>query len=317
MSSLRQFAQREAAEVCGFASAAVDLLTEDDPAASMISAGLSGTSSTSHLPDPPGVVTIRLNYQLGLPGMLFSLLDYETDGSLVSDIHDTLSSIMASMASDNLQSWLALCREVLNDQNKPGAAATTGSGHDKIGSPGHSDDEEDPDQKKADDDTKFTFADDPDAARRALMIQPRWTTRVFAAQCLRKIIQECCQGNRAHYDLTLAREIQLTPLSGDFLVLHLPELVGVAYVAAISDADPLRLEGLRTLQVIIEMFGETPEPEPAFPGQVILEQHQAQVGAAVRPAFSEDTPSHVTAAACDVCSAWIGSGVARNLRSGH
>ena len=134
MSSLRQFAQREAAEVCGFASAAVDLLTEDDPAASMISAGLSGTSSTSHLPDPPGVVTIRLNYQLGLPGMLFSLLDYETDGSLVSDIHDTLSSIMASMASDNLQSWLALCREVLNDQNKPGAAATTGSGHDKIGS---------------------------------------------------------------------------------------------------------------------------------------------------------------------------------------
>ena len=38
-----------------------------------------------------------------------------------------------------------------------------------------------------------------------------------------------------------------------------------------------------------------------------------QVGAAVRPAFAEDTPSHVTAAACDVCSAWIGSGVARDL----
>ena len=38
-----------------------------------------------------------------------------------------------------------------------------------------------------------------------------------------------------------------------------------------------------------------------------------QVGAAIRPAFSNDTPSHVTAAACEVCSAWIGSGVARDL----
>ena len=38
-----------------------------------------------------------------------------------------------------------------------------------------------------------------------------------------------------------------------------------------------------------------------------------QVGAALRPAFSPETPSHVTSAACQVCSAWIGSGVARDL----
>lgn len=38
-----------------------------------------------------------------------------------------------------------------------------------------------------------------------------------------------------------------------------------------------------------------------------------QVGAALRPAFSPETPSHVTAAACQVCSAWIGSGVAHDL----
>jgi len=37
------------------------------------------------------------------------------------------------------------------------------------------------------------------------------------------------------------------------------------------------------------------------------------VGAALRPAFAGDeAPSHVTAAACDVCSAWLGSGVARD-----
>jgi len=38
-----------------------------------------------------------------------------------------------------------------------------------------------------------------------------------------------------------------------------------------------------------------------------------KVGAALRPAFSAETPSHVTAAACEACSAWIGSGVARDL----
>lgn len=55
-----------------------------------------------------------------------------------------------------------------------------------------------------------------------------------------------------------------------------------------------------------------PEPEVHEP-HVILEQFQAQVSAALGPAFDPETPSHVTAAACQVCSAWICSGVARNL----
>ena len=39
----------------------------------------------------------------------------------------------------------------------------------------------------------------------------------------------------------------------------------------------------------------------------------SQVGAALRPAFAADTSPDVTAAACEVCSCWIGSGVARDL----
>lgn len=54
-------------------------------------------------------------------------------------------------------------------------------------------------------------------------------------------------------------------------------------------------------------------PEPEFPGHLLLEQFQAQVGAALRPAFEPETPSSVTAVACEVCSTWIGSGVARDL----
>ena len=52
------------------------------------------------------------------------------------------------------------------------------------------------------------------------------------------------------------------------------------------------------LQEIITKFAKVPEPE--FPGHVILEQYQAQVGAALRPAFSPDTAPDVTSAACEV-----------------
>merc|ERR1739838_388868 len=120
-----------------------------------------------------------------------------------------------------------------------------------------------------------------------------------------------CENNRAHFDLALAREIQTTKMKGDYLVLHLSEIVRMGFMGATSDSDQLRLEGLHILQLIIDRFAQIPEPE--FPGHDILEQYQAQVGAALRPAFSPETASHVTARACEVCSAWIGSGVARDL----
>jgi len=44
--------------------------------------------------------------------MLFSILDLEVDPTLLSNVHDTISFIMHSMASDNLATWLTLLREV-------------------------------------------------------------------------------------------------------------------------------------------------------------------------------------------------------------
>lgn len=67
--------------------------------------------------------------------------------------------------------------------------------------------------------------------------------------------------------------------SGDYLVLHLSELIRMAFIAATSDSDDLRLEGLRTLHIIIEKFSKVPEPE--FPGHLLLEQFQAQVASSI------------------------------------
>ena len=58
--------------------------------------------------------------------------------------------------------------------------------------------------------------------------------------------------DRAHFDLSLAKEVGLVSVGGgrtDFLVLHLSELVRMCFMAATSDSDPLRLEGLLTMQV--------------------------------------------------------------------
>ena len=227
----------------------------------------------------------------GLPGMLFSLLDQEEDEVVMRHAQQTITSILVTMASTSLSTWLSLCKEVLTVSVD---AATEGSGADE--------------RDEDDDNAEFTHGEDSSAVA---MVQPRWGTRVFAAVCLRKIIQECCEGDRAHFDLCLAKEVALAGGRGDYLVLHLSELVRMCFMAATSDSDPLRLEGLRTMQVVIDRFAETTEPE--FPGHVILEQYQAQVGAALRPAFAPDTASHVTATACAVCSTWISSGVAREL----
>ena len=114
---------------------------------------------------------------LGLPGILFSYLDHEMDPVLLSNIHDTLTYIMQSMAAENLTLWLSLLREVLTVSTDALEAGGGPTGKKLL-------DEDKDEDDAAGDDVEFTSGEE---ARDA--IQPRWPTRVFAAECLRKIIQ--------------------------------------------------------------------------------------------------------------------------------
>uniref|UniRef100_A0A8C7I404 HEAT repeat-containing protein 5A n=1 Tax=Oncorhynchus kisutch TaxID=8019 RepID=A0A8C7I404_ONCKI len=252
---LRQLAQREAAEVCEYA---MSLARNKD-----------STDST----------TVNLNItETGLEGVLFGMLDRETDRKLCHDIHDTLGHMLSSLAVDKLSHWLKLCKDVL--------AATTEDDSEK--------------QDEIDDDIMFTALGEDNNAKPS--VAPRWVTRVFAADCLCRIILLCENADKTHFDLAGAR---------DLLVLHLSDLIRMAFMAATDNSNQLRMAGLQALEDIIKKFASVPEPE--FPGHVILEQYQANVGAALRPAFSPDTPSDITAKACQVCSTWIGSGVVSDL----
>uniref|UniRef100_A0A4W6CIG5 HEAT repeat-containing protein 5B n=1 Tax=Lates calcarifer TaxID=8187 RepID=A0A4W6CIG5_LATCA len=277
---LRQLAQREAAEVCEYAmslakrcdSMAVDFVSGSD-----------------------------LNItETGLEGVLFGMLDRETDRKLCSDIHDTLGHMLSSLAVEKLSHWLKLCKDVL--------AATTDVGG-AVAFEVEKDEEDSEKKDEMDDDTMFTGLGEDDKSKPS--VAPRWVTRVFAADCLCRIILLCENADKAHFDLATARSAQAKNPKGDLLVLHLSDLIRMAFMAATDHSNQLRMAGLQALEDIIKKFASVPEPE--FPGHVILEQYQANVGAALRPAFSPDTPSDITAKACQVCSTWIGSGVVSDL----
>ncbi|KAB7498931.1 HEAT repeat-containing protein 5B [Armadillidium nasatum] len=232
-------------------------------------------SYTNNLDESPtGFVRI----ENGLPGILFNLLDTEMDKILEQHIHHAITSMLLALATSQLSLWLTICREVLTS-----ATDTGNENENEGGAEGENDD----------DMAQIHAGGEPDPHP---AIPPRWRTRVFAATCVAKIITEC-GNNRAHFDLALAREMQSTKMKGDFLVLHLSEIVRMGFMAATSDSDQLRLKGFLILNFIIEKFAKSPDPEFS----------------ALRPAFAPETASHVTAKACEVCSAWIGSGVARNL----
>ena len=65
----------------------------------------------------------------------------------------------------------------------------------------------DPDKEEAADDETGLQGKQPDTDVNRALVQPRWPTRVFAIECLLKIMQ-VCDGNRAHTDLALAKELK-------------------------------------------------------------------------------------------------------------
>uniref|UniRef100_A0A1W7RGW1 HEAT repeat-containing protein 5A n=1 Tax=Agkistrodon contortrix contortrix TaxID=8713 RepID=A0A1W7RGW1_AGKCO len=233
--------------------------------------------------------------EIGLEGALLSLLDKELDPKLCQDIRETLTHMLISMAVGKLSFWLKLCKDVLAASADFTTIASVDTSQEEEGT-------------QVDDELALTLAKKD---KLHPFPHPRWSTRVFAAECVCKIITQCENAGSAHFDIALAQEMKQRDSRDDFLVLYLADLIRMAFMAATDHSNQLRRSGLQMLLILIRKFAAVVEPE--FPGHVILEQYQANVGAALRPAFTPEAPPDVTAKACQVCSAWIASGVVNDL----
>lgn len=118
----------------------------------------------------------------------------------------------------------------------------------------------------------------------------RWQTRLFALQCLHELVLS---------------------LPADALGSRVGELVRMAFSASTSKVTILQVEGLKFLRSIIAHFKELRDPD--FPEAALLEQHQAQLGSALTPAFAADSSPDVAALAVHVCAEFVASGIVEDV----
>lgn len=178
---------------------------------------------------------------------LFTLLDSESEQSIISDLRDTIRTLLAGDSTQEPSRWLRICNSVLS-----------GTGEKQEAQQQQQLVQETKDDKDGDDDEEEGGASRamavPTVAR--TIVPTRWQTKVFAIECVREIVSACqSKGAKAnpHFDLGLAREAP----SRDYLVNKLGELVSIVFMAATSTVNQLREAGLETLQDIMRAFKGT------------------------------------------------------------
>ncbi|KAF9976019.1 hypothetical protein BGZ75_000349, partial [Mortierella antarctica] len=149
------------------------------------------------------------------------------------------------------------------------------------------------------------------AVKTAPALPPRWRTRIFALECIRQVIDVVANsGIVDHFDLSVARRKKKN-FGADFLVLKVADLIKMTVYAASTPIQEIRSEGLLLLRQTIERFKSTADPE--VPDSVLLEQYQAQIGAALTPAFTAESTPEVVSLGVKVCAVYVGSGIIQDV----
>ncbi|KAG0088006.1 hypothetical protein BGZ92_006713 [Podila epicladia] len=279
----------------------------------------------------------------GLDDQFFKLLD--TDPTLM-DVKDVVRSWITQTALEQPSQWIEICRKVLsrtaidegqdivkNVGNTEAQAGSSNSGGGTEGDDYDQGDEED-DGNIFDDISKPTKPSQsagtptqstsavptvpepaPVVVERAVKVAPalppRWRTRIFALECIRQVIEVVAtSGIQDHFNLSVARRKNKN-FGADFLVLKVADLIKMTVYAASTPIQEIRMEGLLLLRQTIERFKSTLDPE--VPDSVLLEQYQAQIGAALTPAFTAESTPEVVSLGVKVCAVYVGSGIIQEV----
>lgn len=129
----------------------------------------------------------------------------------------------------------------------------------------------------------------------------RWQVRTFVMQMLGELLSQGA--------VELSKEAD-SPLEDKF-VEKIGDIVRMAFTASTANVVDLRLAGLRIIDLVLKMFGHTPDPD--FADAPLLEQYQAQIGSALTPAFAADSSPELATVAVNVCAGFIATGIVKDV----
>ncbi|XP_020536843.1 protein SWEETIE isoform X2 [Jatropha curcas] len=243
---------------------------------------------------------------------LFHMLDEETDSEIGNLIRATIMRLLFASCPSRPSHWILICHKmVLATSVGRDAEANNDTANHHLNRP--------------DSDSSLNFGEDDenmvsgskgmpvqDYAYEASTVNPsrdkhlRYRTRVFAAECLSHV-PTAVGTNPAHFDLSLARKRQAGVISGDWLVLHVQELISLAYQISTIQFENMRPIGVELLSTIVDKFETTPDPE--LPGHLLLEQYQAQLISAIRTALDASSGPILLEAGLQLATKIMTSGV--------
>ncbi|RFU32204.1 hypothetical protein B7463_g4129, partial [Scytalidium lignicola] len=130
----------------------------------------------------------------------------------------------------------------------------------------------------------------------------RWQVRTFAMSCLAQLFDTVSKNGPSDGSVSPA---QLA------LQKKIADVIRMAFSASTSNVVELRVWGLKIIDFVLKMFGNTPDPD--FAEAPLLEQYQAQISSALTPAFAADSSPELASEAVNVCAAFIATGIVTDV----
>ncbi|KAK3425934.1 hypothetical protein EUGRSUZ_F02484 [Eucalyptus grandis] len=243
---------------------------------------------------------------------LFHMLDEETDSEIGNLVQSTIMRLLYATCPSCPSHWISVCRNmVLSTSRRKTETGRTAENDISIGTDGE---------------TSLAVGGDDEtmvAPSRGMSMQDypyegssvypkrdkhlRYRTRVFAAECLRHL-PAAVGNNPSHFDLSLARsQSSKGHAMGDWLVIHVQELISLAYQISTIQFERMQPVGVELLSIIIDKYQTIPDPE--LPGHLLLEQYQAQLVSAVRTALDTSSGPILLEAGLQLATKILTSGI--------
>ncbi|VFQ70327.1 unnamed protein product [Cuscuta campestris] len=243
-------------------------------------------STLCHLIEKDPVSVINEQIEVAL----FHMLDEETDAEIGRLARTTIMRLLYESCPSCPSQWLSICRKMILALSSRDLK-TSGNIESALSGPGaettmHFGGDEENMVSSSKSQSAESFAS-VNASIYSKGKHLRYRTKVFAAECL-GYIPEAVGKSPAHFDLDVARQ---KPPSGhhfgDWLVLHLHELISLAYQISTIQFENMRHIGVSLLSTIVDKFETVKDPE--LPGHLLLEQYQAQLVSAIRTALDSSS----------------------------